>query len=108
MGVGAIKADFGEGAPLNGRLRTPAARVGTSTTSIPLRYNKAVCDVTKEITGEDIIWARSAWAGSQRYPLHWGGDAENTDIRDGGRAARRAVVRPLAASRTGATTWAAS
>ncbi|MGH9765208.1 MAG: glycoside hydrolase family 31 protein, partial [Blastocatellia bacterium] len=22
---------------------------------------------------------RSAWAGSQRYPLHWGGDAENTD-----------------------------
>ncbi|HEY6329308.1 MAG TPA: glycoside hydrolase family 31 protein, partial [Blastocatellia bacterium] len=28
---------------------------------------------------DSIIWARSAWAGSQRYPLHWGGDAENTD-----------------------------
>jgi alpha-D-xyloside xylohydrolase len=26
-----------------------------------------------------MIWARSAWAGSQRYPVHWGGDAENTD-----------------------------
>ena len=26
------------------------------------------------------MWARSAWAGSQRYPLHWGGDASNTDI----------------------------
>lgn len=25
-----------------------------------------------------MIWARSAWAGSQRYPLHWGGDSENT------------------------------
>ena len=31
------------------------------------------------MTGDTIIWARSAWAGSQRYPLHWGGDAENTD-----------------------------
>jgi alpha-D-xyloside xylohydrolase len=45
----------------------------------PLRYNKAVADITKEVTGDQIIWARSAWAGSQRYPLHWGGDAENTD-----------------------------
>jgi alpha-D-xyloside xylohydrolase len=25
------------------------------------------------------MWARSAWAGSQRYPLHWGGDAGNLD-----------------------------
>jgi alpha-D-xyloside xylohydrolase len=30
------------------------------------------------VTGENIIWARSAWAGSQRYPLHWGGDAEDS------------------------------
>jgi len=45
----------------------------------PLRYNKAVAEITKEVTGEDVIWARSAWAGSQRYPVHWGGDAENTD-----------------------------
>ena len=45
----------------------------------PLRYNKCVADLTETITGDNIIWARSAWAGSQRYPLHWGGDAENTD-----------------------------
>ena len=45
----------------------------------PLRYNKAVAEITKETTGENIIWARSAWAGSQRYPIHWGGDAESTD-----------------------------
>lgn len=32
-----------------------------------------------ETTGDSIIWARSAWAGSQRYPIHWGGDAGNTD-----------------------------
>ena len=45
----------------------------------PLRYNKAVADITKKTTGENIIWARRAWAGSQRYPIHWGGDAESTD-----------------------------
>jgi alpha-D-xyloside xylohydrolase len=44
-----------------------------------LRYNKAVADITKQVSGDSIIWARSAWAGSQRYPLHWGGDAENSN-----------------------------
>lgn len=78
MGVGAIKVDFGEGAPINGLYAS--GRTGLYEHNLyPLRYNKAVADITKEITGESIIWARSAWAGSQRYPIHWGGDAENTD-----------------------------
>ena len=25
-----------------------------------------------------MSWARSGWAGSQRYPVHWGGDAAST------------------------------
>jgi alpha-D-xyloside xylohydrolase len=78
MGVGAIKVDFGEGAPANGLYAS--GRTGLYEHNLyPLRYNKVVADITKETTGESIIWARSAWAGSQRYPLHWGGDAENTD-----------------------------
>ncbi|MBO0798377.1 MAG: DUF4968 domain-containing protein [Blastocatellia bacterium] len=78
MGVGAIKGDFGEGAPLRGLYAS--GRTGYYEHNLyPLRYNKAVAEITKEITGESIIWARSAWAGSQRYPLHWGGDAENSD-----------------------------
>ena len=78
MGVGAIKVDFGEGAPLNGLYAS--GRTGLYEHNLyPLRYNKAVADITKQITGDSIIWARSAWAGSQRYPLHWGGDAENTN-----------------------------
>ena len=78
LGVGAIKVDFGEGAPVNGQYAS--GRAGWYEHNLyPLRYNKAVADITRETTGEDIIWARSAWAGSQRYPLHWGGDAENTD-----------------------------
>jgi alpha-D-xyloside xylohydrolase len=78
IGVGAIKVDFGEGAPSNGLYAS--GRTGFYEHNLyPLRYNKAVADITKETTGDWIIWARSAWAGSQRYPLHWGGDAENTN-----------------------------
>jgi alpha-D-xyloside xylohydrolase len=78
MGVGAIKVDFGEAAPNNGLYAS--GRTGFYEHNLyPLRYNKAVADITKKTTGENIIWARSAWAGSQRYPIHWGGDAESTD-----------------------------
>jgi alpha-D-xyloside xylohydrolase len=77
MGVGAIKVDFGEAAPLKGVYHS--GKTGFAEHNVyPLRYNKAAAEVTKSVTGENIIWARSAWAGSQRYPLHWGGDAECT------------------------------
>ena len=79
MGIGAIKVDFGEAAPMEGFYAS--GRGGWYEHNLyPLRYNKAVADITKEVNNENIIWARSAWAGSQRYPLHWGGDAANTDI----------------------------
>jgi alpha-D-xyloside xylohydrolase len=78
LGVSAIKVDFGEAAPNNGLFAD--GRTGFYEHNLyPLRYNKAVADITRQITGENIIWARSAWAGSQRYPIHWGGDAESTD-----------------------------
>lgn len=78
LGVGAIKVDFGEGAPITGQYHS--GQSGWYEHNLyPLRYNKTVAEITREVTGENVIWARSAWAGSQRYPLHWGGDAENTD-----------------------------
>ncbi len=78
LGVGAIKVDFGEAAPADGIYAS--GRTGFYEHNLyPLRYNKVVADITKEVTGENIIWARSTWAGSQRYPLHWGGDAANTN-----------------------------
>lgn len=79
MGVGAIKVDFGEAAPLNNGLYASGKSGLYEHNIYPVRYNKAVFEVTKQTTGDGIIWARSAWAGSQRYPLHWGGDAANTD-----------------------------
>lgn len=78
QGVSAIKVDFGEAAPEDGIYAD--GRTGFYEHNLyPLRYNKAVAEITKKVTGDNIIWARSAWAGSQRYPLHWGGDAESTD-----------------------------
>lgn len=77
LGVGAIKVDFGEAAPASGIYSS--GKTGFYEHNLyPLRYNKVVSDITKEITGERIIWARSTWAGSQRYPVHWGGDPANT------------------------------
>lgn len=78
IGVAAIKVDFGEGAPLQG-LYASGATGWLEHNLYPLRYNAAVAEITMNVRGEHIIWARSAWAGSQRYPIHWGGDAENTD-----------------------------
>ena len=79
MGVGAIKVDFGEAAPLNGVYHS--GRTGWFEHNLyPLRYNRAVMEVTERVGGERIIWARSAWAGSQRYPVHWGGDPATSDI----------------------------
>jgi alpha-D-xyloside xylohydrolase len=78
LGVGAIKVDFGEAAPLSGLYAS--GRTGFYEHNLyPLRYNRAVAEVTKKVTGETIIWARSTWAGSQRYPLHWAGDPATTD-----------------------------
>ncbi|MFC5529867.1 TIM-barrel domain-containing protein [Cohnella yongneupensis] len=78
LGVGAIKVDFGEAAPVNGWYAS--GKSGFHEHNLyPLRYNRAAMEATEAVSGESIIWARSAWAGSQRYPIHWGGDAENTD-----------------------------
>lgn len=78
QGVGVIKVDFGEAAPASGIYSN--GRTGFYEHNLyPLRYNKTVADITKKITGQNIIWARSTWAGSQRYPLHWGGDAATTN-----------------------------
>ena len=65
MGVGVFTADFGEAAPLTGIYRGDTSSF-LEHNLYPLRYNKAVADVTREATGNGAIYARSAWAGSQR------------------------------------------
>ncbi|HEY5466784.1 MAG TPA: glycoside hydrolase family 31 protein [Clostridia bacterium] len=79
MGIQAIKVDFGESAPENYRYASVDGR--DMHNLYALLYNKAVYEITERVHGKEnaVIWARSAWAGSQRYPLHWGGDA-GTDL----------------------------
>lgn len=79
LGVGAIKVDFGEAAPLANGIYASGRNGLYEHNVYTVRYDKAVYEITKATTGEGIIWSRSAWAGSQRYPLHWGGDAANTN-----------------------------
>ena len=76
MGVKCIKTDFGE------NIHMDAVYHGMTPERLnniyALLYQRAAYEVTKEVTGDGIVWARSAWAGCQRYPLHWGGDSASS------------------------------
>jgi alpha-D-xyloside xylohydrolase len=75
QGVDAIKTDFGERIPLGVQWHdgTPAE---TMHNLYPQLYNRAVFDVLEEVRGqgEAVLFARSATAGGQQMPVHWGGD----------------------------------
>lgn len=76
MGVVCIKTDFGEEIHMHARYHS--MEPGMLKTLYPLLYQRAAYEITEECHGEGIIWARAGWAGCQRYPLHWGGDAAAT------------------------------
>ncbi len=73
MGVAVIKTDFGENIHMDAVYKNMTPELLNNIYAV--LYQKAAYEVTKEITGEGIIWARAAWAGCQRYSLHWGGDS---------------------------------
>jgi alpha-D-xyloside xylohydrolase len=73
QGVAVFKTDFGEAAPEDGVYHNGMS--GREAHNLyPLLYNRAVFEVTEEMTGRGLVWGRSAWAGSQRTPTCWGGD----------------------------------
>ena len=76
MGVKCIKTDFGENIHMDHCYHASTPK--RLNNIYALLYQKAAYEVTKEVTGDGIIWARAAWAGCQRYPLHWGGDSESS------------------------------
>jgi alpha-D-xyloside xylohydrolase len=80
-GVDAIKTDFGE--------RIPTLDVEWFDSSLNPRkmhnyyaflYNKVVYEALQDRYGENeaVLFARTATAGTQRFPLQWGGDCEST------------------------------
>lgn len=75
-GAAVIKTDFGE------KIQMDADYMNMSPEELHniygLLYQRAAFEETLKTTGEGIIWARAGWAGAQRYPIHWGGDAAST------------------------------
>jgi alpha-D-xyloside xylohydrolase len=76
-GVAAFKPDYGEAVPADAIFSD--GRSGEQVHNLyPLLYNKAVYEVMQEERGEAMLFSRSGYAGSQRYPINWTGDAPCT------------------------------
>ncbi len=75
MGVDCFKTDFGERIPTDCVYYNGADPVLMHNYYTHL-YNKAVFDLLerKRGIGEAVLFARSATAGGQAFPVHWGGD----------------------------------
>ena len=75
QGVDCVKTDFGERIPLDAAWfdGSDPAKMHNWYTQL---YNGAVFELLerKRGRGEATVFARSATAGGQRFPVHWGGD----------------------------------
>ena len=78
-GVDCFKTDFGERIPVDCVYHDGSDPLKMHNYYTQL-YNKAVFDAVKAVKGENgaVVFARSATAGGQQFPVHWGGDCEAT------------------------------
>ena len=77
MGVDCFKTDFGERIPTDVVWHdgSDPERMHNYYTFL---YNKTVFELLKRERGGDaVVFARSATAGSQQFPVHWGGDSRS-------------------------------
>ncbi|WP_265521914.1 alpha-xylosidase [Oerskovia flava] len=81
QGVDCFKTDFGERIPTDVVWHdgSDPQRMHNYYTHL---YNEAVFEVLTEErgSGEAVLFARSATAGGQQFPVHWGGDCESTFV----------------------------
>ena len=79
MGVDCFKTDFGERIPVDVRYYDHSDPWGMHNYYAYL-YNKTVFELVKKEQGESeaVVFARSATVGSQKFPVHWGGDCTGT------------------------------
>ena len=79
QGVDAFKTDFGERIPTDVVWHdgSDPHRMHNYYTHL---YNRAVFELLEAERGEGeaVLFARSATAGGQQFPVHWGGDCEST------------------------------
>jgi alpha-D-xyloside xylohydrolase len=79
MGVDTFKTDFGERIPTDVIYHDGSDPFKMHNYYTHL-YNKTVFDLLREERGEGdaLVFARSATAGGQQFPVHWGGDCTAT------------------------------
>lgn len=79
QGVDSFKTDFGERIPTDVVYFDGSDPVKMHNYYTQL-YNKAVFELLEEKIGknEAALFARSATAGGQQFPVHWGGDCSST------------------------------
>jgi alpha-D-xyloside xylohydrolase len=73
MGVDGFKTDFAEAIPEDGVFHAgPGRRVHNI---YSFYYNRTVYEaVQRHHRTGGVVWGRSGWAGSQRFPIAWSGD----------------------------------
>ena len=76
MGVDCFKTDFGERIPTEDVVYFDGSDPKKMHNYYTYLYNKCVYEVLVEKRGKEdaILFARSATAGGQKFPVHWGGD----------------------------------
>lgn len=76
MGVDCFKTDFGERIPVKDIVYYDHSDPVKMHNYYTYLYNEAVFELLKEKRGEGeaVLFARSATAGGQKFPVHWGGD----------------------------------
>lgn len=76
VGVSVMKSDYGESIPEN--VVAYNGDTGSRLHNVySLLYNQCVYDATRRYSSDGaIVWGRAGWAGSQRYPIQWGGDPQ--------------------------------
>jgi alpha-D-xyloside xylohydrolase len=81
MGVDCFKTDFGERIPTDVVWHDGADPQRMHNYYAHL-YNRAVFELleAERGVGEAVLFARSATAGGQQFPVHWGGDCESTFV----------------------------
>ena len=76
MGVDCFKTDFGERIPVDGIRYFDGSDPTRMHNYFTYLYNKMVFELVEQERGqgEAMLFARSATAGGQKFPVHWGGD----------------------------------
>ncbi len=77
QGAAVFKTDFAEGVPVDAVAANGMTGVELHNV-YSLLFNDAVAEVTREVKGHDMVWARSSFLGGQRHCAQWGGDTNAT------------------------------